>query len=83
MARPNILFIMADQLGAAALGCYGSGVDSTPTSIDPERGELLLSLRVNFGDTSDRIVVRARKKSVAHPTSRGFFTRGSATSTRA
>jgi arylsulfatase A-like enzyme len=29
--QPNILFIMADQLGAAALGCYGSGVDSTPT----------------------------------------------------
>ena len=29
--RPNILFIMADQLGAASLGCYGSGVDSTPT----------------------------------------------------
>jgi hypothetical protein len=34
-------------------------VDSTPTSIDPEQGELLLSLRLNFGDTSDRIVVRA------------------------
>ena len=31
MNKPNILFIMADQLGAAALGCYGSGVDSTPT----------------------------------------------------
>ncbi len=28
--RPNIVFIMADQLGARALGCYGSGVDSTP-----------------------------------------------------
>ena len=27
---PNIVFIMADQLGARALGCYGSGVDSTP-----------------------------------------------------
>ena len=34
-------------------------VDSTPTSIDPAAGELLLSLRVSFGDTSDRIVVRA------------------------
>ena len=29
--RPNILFICADQLGAAQIGCYGSGVDSTPT----------------------------------------------------
>ncbi len=34
-------------------------VDSTTTSVDPEQGELLLSLRLNFGDTSDRIVVRA------------------------
>ena len=34
-------------------------VDSSATSIDPEQGELLLSLRVDFGDTSDRIVVRA------------------------
>ena len=31
MNKPNILFIIADQLGAASLGCYGSGVDSTPT----------------------------------------------------
>jgi arylsulfatase A-like enzyme len=29
--RPNILLIMADQLGARFLNCYGSGVDSTPT----------------------------------------------------
>ena len=29
--QPHIIFIMADQLGAAALGCYGSGVASTPT----------------------------------------------------
>lgn len=28
--RKNIVFIMADQLGARHLGCYGSGVDSTP-----------------------------------------------------
>ena len=34
-------------------------VDSTPISIDPEAGELLLSLRLNFADVSDRIVVRA------------------------
>lgn len=26
----NIIFILADQLGAAFLGCYGSGVPSTP-----------------------------------------------------
>src|SRR6185295_12151432 len=34
-------------------------VDSTPTSIDPSLGSVLLSLRVNFGNTADRIVVRA------------------------
>ena len=28
---PNIVFIMADQLAAGFVGCYGSGVDSTPT----------------------------------------------------
>jgi len=31
MARPNIVLIMADQLAAGFIGCYGSGVDSTPT----------------------------------------------------
>ena len=34
-------------------------VDSAPTSVDPSVGEVLISLRVNFKDTSDRIVVRA------------------------
>ena len=29
--RPNIVFIMADQLAASWVGCYGSGVNSTPT----------------------------------------------------
>lgn len=29
--QPNILFIMADQLAAKHIGCYGSGVNSTPT----------------------------------------------------
>jgi hypothetical protein len=33
-------------------------VNSSPTTIDPSAGALLLSLRVNFGSTSDRIVVR-------------------------
>lgn len=29
--KPNIVFIMADQLAASFIGCYGSGVASTPT----------------------------------------------------
>jgi arylsulfatase A-like enzyme len=29
--RPNIIFIIADQLAAGFVGCYGSGVNSTPT----------------------------------------------------
>jgi hypothetical protein len=32
--------------------------DSQPTSVDPSVGAVLLSLRVNFGDTSDKIVIR-------------------------
>ncbi len=31
MPQPNIVFIMADQLAAAMLHCYGGTVDSTPT----------------------------------------------------
>jgi len=31
MTQPNIIFIMADQLAAASIGCYGSNVNSTPT----------------------------------------------------
>ena len=34
-------------------------VDSASTSIDAAAGPLLLSLRVNFGSTSDKIVVRS------------------------
>jgi len=34
-------------------------VNSAPTTIDPELGAVRLDLRVNFGDTSDKIVVRA------------------------
>jgi hypothetical protein len=34
-------------------------VDSASTAIDAAAGPLLLSLRVNFGSTSDRIVVRS------------------------
>ncbi len=44
----------ATQLNAAG----PTFADSAATSIDPSAGPLLLSLRVNFGDTSDRIVVR-------------------------
>ncbi len=33
-------------------------VNSQSTSVDPSQGAVLLSLRVNFGDTSDKIVIR-------------------------
>jgi hypothetical protein len=41
-------------------------VDSQPTSVDASAGGMLLDLRVNFGDTSDRIVVRAVGLHLAH-----------------
>jgi len=34
-------------------------VDSQPASVDPSRGAVRLSLRINTGNTSDRIVLRA------------------------
>lgn len=34
-------------------------VDSAVTTVDPSLGAVLISLRVNFGATSDKIVVRA------------------------
>jgi len=34
-------------------------VDSAATTVDPAAGEVLLSLRVNFGNTADKIAVRA------------------------
>ena len=34
-------------------------VDSAAANVDPRVGEVLLSLRVNFGNTADKIVVRA------------------------
>lgn len=34
-------------------------VDSAATTIDPSVGEVLISLRVNFGNTADKIVIRA------------------------
>ena len=33
-------------------------VDSASTTVDPAAGAVLLSLRLNFGNTSDRIVIR-------------------------
>jgi hypothetical protein len=33
-------------------------VDSQPTAVDPTKGAILLSLRLNFGNTADRIVIR-------------------------
>ena len=33
-------------------------VDSQPTTIDPTKGPILLSLRLNFGNTADRIAIR-------------------------
>lgn len=33
-------------------------VNSQPTSVDPGKGEVRLNLRVNFGSTSDKIVLR-------------------------
>jgi hypothetical protein len=34
-------------------------VDSAPTSVDASKGAVLLDLRLNFGDTSDKIAIRA------------------------
>ena len=33
--------------------------DSASTTVDPSLGEVLLSLRLNFGNTGDKIVIRA------------------------
>lgn len=41
-------------------------INSHPTSVDPTAGPLLLSLRVNFADTSDKIVVRGIGLNLVH-----------------
>jgi hypothetical protein len=54
---PASAVVMLDD--AAHLNAAGPAfADSEATSIDPAAGPLLLSLRVNFADTSDKIVVR-------------------------
>jgi hypothetical protein len=54
---PGTAIVMLDD--PARLNVAGPHFhDSAATSINPTAGPLLLSLRVNFGDTSDRIVVR-------------------------
>lgn len=54
---PGTAVVLLDD-GTNHTGVGPAYVNSAPTSIDPARGPLLLSLRVNFGDTSDRICVR-------------------------
>ena len=39
--RPNIIFIMIDDLGYGDLGCYGSNVNSTPNIDALARGGIL------------------------------------------
>src|SRR5438132_215231 len=45
-------------------------VDSAPTTVNPELGAVRLDLRVNFGDTFDKIVVRAVGLHLEEPKSR-------------
>ena len=55
---PSSAFVLLDDpTDHTAVGPVD--VDSATTSIDPAAGALLLSLRVNFGSTSDKIVVRS------------------------
>jgi hypothetical protein len=55
---PSTALVILDDpthLNAAGPVC----VNSQPTLVDPAIGSVLLSLRLNFGDTSDKIVLRA------------------------
>ena len=55
---PSKALVLLDDpthLNAAGPVC----VNSQPTLVDPAIGSVLLSLRLNFGDTSDKIVLRA------------------------
>jgi hypothetical protein len=55
---PSFAFVMLDD-GTDQTAVGPVCVDSTPTSVDPSAGSVRLSLRLNFGDTGDAIVVRA------------------------
>ena len=55
---PSTALVLLDDpthLNAAGPVC----VNSQSTLVDPAKGSVLLSLRLNFGDTSDKIVLRA------------------------
>ena len=55
---PATAIVLLDDpthLNAAGPVC----VNSQPTLVNPEKGSVLLSLRLNFGDTTDKIVLRA------------------------
>ena len=55
---PSTALVILDDpthLNAAGPVC----VNSQTTLVDPAKGSVLLSLRLNFGDTSDKIVLRA------------------------
>lgn len=55
---PATALVLLDDpahLNAAGPVC----VNSQATLVDPAKGSVLLSLRLNFGDTSDKIVLRA------------------------
>lgn len=55
---PGTALVLLDDpthLNAAGPVC----MNSQPTLVDPAKGSVLLSLRLNFGDTSDKIVLRA------------------------
>jgi hypothetical protein len=54
---PAVALVMLDD----ATDQTGTGpvcVDSSATAVDPDLGAVLLSLRLNFGSTADKIVVR-------------------------
>jgi hypothetical protein len=51
----DVLLDDPTHLNAAGPVC----VDSQTASVKPAKGSVLLSLRLNFGDTSDKIVLRA------------------------
>jgi hypothetical protein len=55
---PQTAIVLLDD-GTDQTDVGPTDVDSELTSVDPAAGPLLLSLRTNFGDTADKIVVRS------------------------